>query len=70
MPGGVWKGPFESPRGRYLLKVVERHPAEPARFEEIEPYLRQEWIMTRTRALQQERIDEIRGGYRIELVSE
>jgi hypothetical protein len=41
-----------------------------ATFENVEPFLRQDWVMTRTRELQQERIDEIRDGYRIRIVEQ
>jgi hypothetical protein len=50
--------------------VVEHHPSEAVPFERVERYLRQEWIMNRTRELQQERIDEIRERYRIEIAEE
>jgi parvulin-like peptidyl-prolyl isomerase len=70
LPFGEWQGPVESTRGVHLVRVVERHPPEVATFEAMEQYLRQEWIMTRTRELQQERIDEIRGRYEIEIASE
>ena len=49
---------------------MERHPPLVPTFEEMEPYLRQDWILSRTRELQQERIDEIRAGYRVEVLDE
>ena len=67
LPTGAWHGPFESVQGVHLVRVAERHPPEPGVFENLETYLRQEWLMTRTRGLQQERVAEIRAGYRIEL---
>lgn len=67
---GEWQGPVESTRGVHLVRIVDRHPPEVATFERVESYLRQEWIMTRTRELQQERIDEIRERYRIEVAEE
>ena len=70
LPDGEWQGPVDSTRGRHLVRVVEQHPPEVATFERVEQYLRQEWIMTRTRELQQERIDEIRERYRIEIAEE
>ena len=27
LPIGEWNGPIESSRGRYLIRVIERHPA-------------------------------------------
>jgi hypothetical protein len=65
-----WSGPLESVQGTHLVKIVEHHPPQVAVFENVEPYLRQEWLMTRTRELQQERIDEIRRRYRIEIDGE
>ena len=67
---GKWHGPIESTQGVHLVRVVERHPPEVGVFENLESYLRQDWVMSRTRELQQKRIDEIRGGYRIELVGD
>jgi hypothetical protein len=65
-----WQGPMESLHGIHLVRVEERHPAEVPKFEDVESYLRQEWLMNRTRDLQQERVDEIRESYRIEFVDE
>ena len=70
LPAGEWQGPVESTRGVHLVRVVERHPPEVATFERVERYLRQEWLVNRTRELQQERIDEIREQYRIEIADE
>ena len=70
LPPGEWHGPVESVQGVHLVRVVQRHPPEPPVFENSEYYLRQDWMMARTRDLQQQRIDEIRERYRIELVNE
>jgi hypothetical protein len=70
LPDRQWQGPVESTRGIHLVRVVEHHPSEAVPFERVERYLRQEWIMNRTRELQQERIDEIRERYRIEIAEE
>ena len=67
---GEWYGPIESPHGIHLVRVLERHPPEVAGFEQIERALRQEWIMIRTRELQQSGIDEIKSRYQIEIVEE
>lgn len=69
-PTGEWRGPVESVLGVHLVQLSERHPPEVATFEGVERYLRQEWLMTKTRELQQEGIDEIRAGYRVEMVEE
>ena len=68
MPVGEWKGPIEAPAGRILCRVTKRHAPEPADFDRVEPYLRQELVVERTRAAQQERVMKIRRGYRIEVV--
>jgi hypothetical protein len=70
LPAGEWRGPVESVQGIHLVRVTERHPPEVATFDNVERYLRQEWLMTKTRELQQEGIDEIRARYRIEIVGE
>lgn len=67
LPTGEWYGPFESVQGIHLVKIAERHSPQVAPFENVESYLRQEWLMTHTRELQQERINEIRKRYRIEV---
>ena len=68
MLAGTWHGPLESTQGIHLVRVTERHPPRVATFENVESYLRQDWVMSRTRELQQKGIDKIRAGYRIELV--
>jgi len=70
LPTGEWHGPLESLRGVHLVRIEERHPPETPKFEELEDYLRQDWIFTRTREIQLERIAEIREKYRIEMVEE
>jgi hypothetical protein len=70
LPTGAWQGPVESLQGMHLVRVAERHPPEPGVFENLESYLRQAWLMDRTRELQQERVAEIRAGYRIDLVDQ
>jgi hypothetical protein len=69
-PTGEWRGPVESVQGVHLVRVTDRHPPEVATFETVEPYLRQEWVMNKTREFQQEGIDEIRARYRVEIVEE
>jgi len=70
LPAGEWRGPVESNLGVHLVRVTERHPSEVATFEGVERYLRQDWVMSKTREFQQAGIDEIRAGYRIEIVEE
>lgn len=67
LPLDEWEGPVESILGIHLVRVMERHPSRVASFEDVEGYLRQDWLMTRTREAQQKRIDEIRDTYRIEV---
>ena len=69
-PVGEWRGPVESPHGRHLIRVVERHPPEVPRFEDVEAYIGDQWTFQRTRERQQELIDELRTGYRIEIVGD
>ena len=66
----VWHGPIESIAGIHFVRVLERHPSQVAAFEDLESYLRQDWLMEQMRALQQSRIDEIRARYRIEIVED
>ena len=70
LPPGEWRGPIESARGIHLVRVLKRHRPQASKFEDIESFLRQDWLMSQTRAVQQARVDEIRAGYRIEFVEE
>lgn len=70
LPLDAWSEPIESVQGIHLVRVVERHPPEVPTFEDLESYLRQDWLMTRTRELQQAGIDEMRSKYEIEIVEE
>lgn len=70
LPAGEWQGPVESTQGVHLVRVVERHPPEVATFERVERYLRQEWLVARARELQQEKIDELRAEYRVEIADQ
>ena len=67
-PGAAWHGPFDSNRGTHYLRIAERHPAEVAPFENMENYLRQDWMFQKTREDQQGKIDEMRKRYRIEIL--
>jgi len=70
LASGEWAGPVESVVGVHLVRVVDRHAPEAATFDQVESYLRQEWLMTTTRERQQAGIDEMRARYRIEAVEE
>ena len=70
LPEREWHGPLESAQGVHFVRIKERAPSSVPKFEDVESYLRQEWLMTKTRERQQARVDEIRGKYRIELVEE
>ena len=65
-----WHGPIESVQGVHFVQIKERAPPSVPKFEDVESYLRQEWLMTKTREGQQARVDEIRGKYRIAFVEE
>ena len=63
--GDRWHGPIESNRGTHYVRILERHePVQPS-FDEMESYLRQDWLLNRNREDQQNKIDEMRKRYRI-----
>jgi parvulin-like peptidyl-prolyl isomerase len=68
LPEGEWQGPIDSRIGMHYVRLLARHPASYSEFEQIEDYLRQDWEFSKRRALQQEKIDELRTSYRIEYV--
>ena len=66
LDAGEWQGPFKSRVGMHYVRLNGRNPVSYPEFEQIENYLRQDWEFTKRRALQQEKIDQLRAGYRIE----
>jgi hypothetical protein len=64
-PVGEWHGPVQSERGVHFMRVAERHPPSLPSFEELESYLRQDWILDQQRRAAAIRVAELRRNYRI-----
>ena len=65
LPVGEWQGQMSSDQGVHFVRVAERHPPEEPAFEEIEAYLRQDWLFTRQEEALAEKLNELRANYRI-----
>jgi hypothetical protein len=61
----TWRGPFESHQGTHYVRILEAHDPQVPAFENIEPYLQQEYLMNKSRDAQQQRIDTLRENYQI-----
>ncbi len=70
LPIEEWRGPVESVRGIHLIRLIERHEPKVAKFEDVEEYLRNEWLFNTQRRMQQDRLDAIRARYQIEFTEE
>ena len=60
-----WHGPIESRHGVHFLRIIERKDPAPPSFEQMEEYLRQDWMFRKRREIQAEKIAEMRKRYRI-----
>ena len=55
-PVDSWIGPINSNLGTHYLKVTEIHNPEIPTFDQIESYLKQDYVFRKTRALQEDKI--------------
>ena len=62
---GRWNGPVESRAGVHYVRVVEHHAPELLPFEQIEDYLRQEWLFNERSTRMQASIDALRAKYEV-----
>ena len=70
LPLGQWHGPIDSRHGMHFVRVTDkRDPAAPS-FEQLEEYLRQDWMFRKRRALQTAKIAEMQKRYRIVFLEE
>jgi hypothetical protein len=53
-----WHGPIHSVRGVHFLRIEARHPAETPSYDEMQPYLAQEWALSE----QQRRVHAVIAG--------
>jgi hypothetical protein len=64
-PVGEWQGPVRSERGVHFMRVAAHHPPSMPTFEELESYLRRDWIMDQQQRAAAIRLAELRRDYRI-----
>jgi hypothetical protein len=65
LPLNQWKGPLESFRGMHYVRVTAEHEPELPPFEQMETYLRQDYILRKMRESQVAKIDELRKNYEV-----
>ena len=65
MPLNQWRGPVESFQGIHYVRVTAEHEPELPPFEQMESYLRQDYILHKTRESQVAKIKELRNNYEI-----
>lgn len=61
----TWQGPVSTRNEVVYFRVIEKHEAYLPEFESIESYLRNDYYLTTTRSLQQEKIKALRDQYQI-----
>lgn len=65
-----WAGPLESVRGVHFIRVTERHQLPAPKFDQMEDFLRQDWMSNRRRAVQTKKIEDMKKRYRVVLTEE
>jgi len=63
LPVNQWRGPIESFRGIHYVRITATHDPDLPPFEKMEPYLRTEYFMQKSRESQQQKIDDLRKNY-------
>ena len=65
MPLNQWRGPVESFQGIHYVRVTAEHEPELPPFEQMETYLRQDYVLRKARESQQRKIEELRKNYQV-----
>lgn len=65
MPLHTWRGPIESSRGVHYVRVTATHDPELPPFEQMESALRSEYLLTKTRESQQQKVQDLMKNYNI-----
>lgn len=60
-----WLGPFNSTAGFHYVKVLEVHRPQEASFEEVQNYVSMDYVLSKTRQSQDEKIQLLREKYNI-----
>ncbi len=62
-----WQGPFISSAGAHFIRLVDSKPSIVPRFEAVEGWIRQDWLMRKGREAIELEVAEMREGYRVEI---
>ena len=65
MPLNEWIGPVESFRGNHFVRVTAEHAPELPSFEQMETYLRTDYMLQKGRESQTRKIEELKKNYEI-----
>jgi hypothetical protein len=65
LPLNQWRGPIESFRGVHYVRVTATHDPELPPFENMESYLRTDYLLQKSLKSQERKIDELRKNYEI-----
>jgi hypothetical protein len=63
LPTHQWKGPIESFHGNHYVRVTATHEAELPPFEQMESYLRTDYLLYQSRESQKAKVEELRKNY-------
>lgn len=62
-----WHGPVSSRSEVIYFRVIEKHDAYVPEYEKIESYLRDDYYLSKSKELQQSKIDALRENYKVKL---
>ena len=65
LPLNQWQGPVESFRGVHYVRVTAEHEPELPPFDQMESYLRTDYLLTKGRESQTDKIEELMKNYQI-----
>ena len=63
LPTHQWKGPIESFHGNHYVRVTATHDAELPAFEQMESYLRTDYLLYQSRESQKAKVEQLRKNY-------
>ena len=63
-----WHGPYNSDKGVHFLRISERHPGKYPDYEAAESWLKQEWLIAKSREVVDRELAVMRENYRIEVL--
>ena len=63
-----WHGPFTSANGVHFLRIAERHPGKRPDYQAAKNWLKQEWMLAKSREVVERELAVMRENYRIEVL--